>query len=182
MKFPLMLDETSHCFLNLSLWDRDLLSANDAIGSTSIDLSQLALEAVRTGEKQVKVGCSEKWSQRALRKESEKFFVNFESIDSNGKIVGTGKVLISAEIIPQAKADACKNGEGRSEPNIEPNLPPPEGRIQLTMNPVKMISQMVGPELKKKAMIWCCLIVCVMLCVFIFPMIVANGFSFMLFN
>ena len=181
MKFKLMLDEDSKVIANLSLWDRDLLSANDPIGSHSLDLTEITVEAVRTGEKQVKVGSPEKWVQRTLRQESEKFFVNFEKSNPDGTMTYVGKVLVSVEVLPQARADACKNGEGRSEPNLEPALPAPEGRVQLTMNPVKMITQMVGPELKRKVMIWCCVVLCAMLCVFMLPMVLANGFSAFLF-
>lgn len=180
-KFHLMLDQSSRCILNLSLWDRDLLSSNDAIGDACLDLTELAQEALNTGEKQMKLGDAENWTQRALRRESEKFFIPFSARDAVGNKIETGKVLISVEILPENKAKACNNGEGRSEPNIEPTLQPPEGRIQLSMNPIKMASQMIGPELRRKAYIWASIICCVVLCVMMLPMLVANGFSQVLF-
>lgn len=180
-KFPITLDQSSRCVLNLSLWDRDLLSSNDAIGDACLDLTDLAQEALNTGEKQTKLGDPEKWTQRALRRESEKFFVDFSARDSNGAKIETGKVLISVEILPESKAKACKNGEGRSEPNIEPTLQPPEGRIQLTMNPIKMASQMIGADMRRKIYMWGCIVCCVALCIMMFPMLVANGFSQVLF-
>ena len=44
-------------------------------------------------------------------------------------------------------ADKNKVGEARSEPNISPTLPPPEGRLSLDMNPLQLMLKMVGPDL-----------------------------------
>ena len=177
MKFNLMVDDNYKCILNMSLWDRDLLSANDAIGDACLDLTDLALKALETGDKVKKFGTSETLSDRALRKENEKFFVQFTTKDEFGKSSNTGKVLISIEILPEAKALAINNGEGRSEPNIEPILPTPEGRIQFTLNPIKMLGQLVGPELKRKIFMYVCLALCCFLCVMMFPMLIANSFT-----
>lgn len=181
MKFRLMLDENSKVILNLSVWDRDLLSSNDAIGDACMDLTTLAQYAVETGDKVIKYGTSERFSERALRKESERFFVDFNTKDSSGKESSVGKVLISVEILPLVKAKSCINGEGRSEPNIEPILPQPEGRVSLSMNPLKMVSDSIGPELKRKIMIYALIVCCAFICVMMFPMLVANGFSQILF-
>ena len=181
MKFKLMLDESSQVILNLTLWDRDLLSANDAIGGACLELTDLARYAVETGERVKKYGKSDRFSERAMRIESEKFFMDFVSKDQTGKEKFVGKVQISAEILPVAKARSCLNGEGRTEPNIEPTLPPPEGRVQLSMNPVKMLSDSVGPELRTKIKIYALVLCCTLICVMMFPMLVANGFSKVLF-
>lgn len=181
MKFKLMLDEDSKVLLNLSIWDRDLLSSNDAIGDACLELTQLAQYAVETGDKVKKYGTSERFSERALRQESEKFFVDFTTKDSSGKESNVGKVLLSVEIVPLVKAKSCTNGEGRSEPNIEPTLPPPDGRVSLSVNPFKMMSEAVGPELKRKVMIYALVACCAFICVMMFPMLVANGFSQVLF-
>jgi hypothetical protein len=42
-----------------------------------------------------------------------------------------GDVLISIEILPKEVADATPAGLGRSEPNANPYLPPPVGRMKL---------------------------------------------------
>ena len=41
-----------------------------------------------------------------------------------------GEVLMSIEIMPKAVADVRKAGLGRSEPNMNPYLPPPTGRMK----------------------------------------------------
>lgn len=50
-----------------------------------------------------------------------------------------GKVMLSLEILPHWKAQICKVGKGRDEPNINPYLPPPIGRFEFTLNPFKML-------------------------------------------
>ena len=38
------------------------------------------------------------------------------------------------------RADANKVGDARSEPNHSPFLPNPTGRLEFSMNPIKMLS------------------------------------------
>lgn len=45
---------------------------------------------------------------------------------------------MSLEILPIWRAELCKVGEGRNEPNINPYLPPPTGRFEWSINPFKM--------------------------------------------
>lgn len=40
-------------------------------------------------------------------------------------------MLITIEILPKTLADARPAGKGRSEPNTNPFLPPPTGRMKL---------------------------------------------------
>jgi hypothetical protein len=49
-----------------------------------------------------------------------------------------GQVKLSLEILPKENAQTCKVGEGRNEPNINPYLPPPQGRFEWSLNPFKM--------------------------------------------
>jgi hypothetical protein len=46
---------------------------------------------------------------------------------------------MSLEILPKWKADICKVGKGRDEPNVNPYLPPPVGRFQFTLNPISLM-------------------------------------------
>lgn len=50
-----------------------------------------------------------------------------------------GKVLLSLEIFPEKLAQGCKVGKGREEPNINPYLPPPVGRMKFSWNPYTLI-------------------------------------------
>jgi hypothetical protein len=42
-----------------------------------------------------------------------------------------GEVLITVEILPKTAAELLPAGLGRSEPNLNPYLPPPTGRLKL---------------------------------------------------
>ncbi len=50
-----------------------------------------------------------------------------------------GRILLSLEVLPHWKAQICKVGLGRDEPNINPYLPPPIGRFQWSLNPFTML-------------------------------------------
>jgi hypothetical protein len=75
------------------------------------------------------------------------------------------------------RADANKVGDARSEPNHSPFLPAPSGRLEFSMNPLKMINQLIGPELKKKIIRLAILAACAALCVMMIPMIFSNLMS-----
>lgn len=67
-----------------------------------------------------------------------------------------GQCLIGVQIIPMEKVETHPAGQGRAEPNQEPFLPPPTGRLSFTWNPFSMIAQLLGPRL-------CCLLCCCVL-------------------
>ena len=75
------------------------------------------------------------------------------------------------------RADANKVGDARSEPNHSPFLPTPEGRIEFSLNPMKMLNQMIGPELRRKIYSFILFAACVFLCVAMIPMIFSNLIS-----
>ena len=83
-----------------------------------------------------------------------------------------GRVLCSLEMLPKWKAEMTPVGKGRDEPNVNPYLPPPVGRIQFTLNPFKMFNQLVGPKFRRK----CCLAICctllVIYLIFVIPYII----------
>jgi hypothetical protein len=49
-----------------------------------------------------------------------------------------GQVRIQIDILPKDQALMNKVGECRQDPNVNPYLPPPIGRLSLTINPFKM--------------------------------------------
>ena len=49
------------------------------------------------------------------------------------------KIKLDVRILPKTVANQAKAGTGRNEPNCDPFLFPPVGRISLSMNPMKMI-------------------------------------------
>ncbi|MCQ2817643.1 MAG: hypothetical protein MJ252_10295 [archaeon] len=61
-----------------------------------------------------------------------------------------GRILLSMQIKPESKAVLMKKGLGREEPNVDPYLPPPVGRFEFTLNPYKLVNQLVGPKFRRK--------------------------------
>ena len=64
-----------------------------------------------------------------------------------------GQVLISVEAVPveMAKED-LPAGFGRSEPNMNPELPDPVGRMKFSLNPFYLLNEILGPALCRKIM------------------------------
>ncbi len=56
------------------------------------------------------------------------------------------------------RAKRSPAGKGREEPNNDPNLPPPLGRLQWSWNPFTMFNQLLGRGFRCK--IYCLCISC----------------------
>jgi hypothetical protein len=91
--------------------------------------------------------------------------------DKDGKPV---KVRLDLRILPKDIADKMPVGEARQEPNNGPHLPPPVGRIQFSLNPFKMLAQLVGPEFLAKIYGIACVLICCGLCILMLPMLLSN--------
>jgi hypothetical protein len=61
------------------------------------------------------------------------------SKNDKGELECNGKVRIQVDVYPIADAELNKVGEAREEPNVNPYLPLPIGRLTLSLNPLKMI-------------------------------------------
>lgn len=84
------------------------------------------------------------------------------------------KCRIDLRIMPLDIAKKREVGKGRENPNMEPYLPPPVGRIQFSLNPFKMLAQLVGPEFLRKIYGLLCCMICCTLCIFMLPMVLSN--------
>jgi hypothetical protein len=105
--------------------------------------------------------------------DDDSFFI--DTVDKDGK--SAGKVRISLAVYPGEMAKANPVGLGRSEPNHSPFLPPPVGRLSFSLNPITMFNQLVGPELRRKVYLYCCLALCAMLCIALIPMVTSDLIS-----
>ena len=63
-------------------------------------------------------------------------------------------------------ADAKPAGFGRNDPNANPYLPPPTGRMKFSLNPFVMGAELCGPKIC--AQITCCLLCIASIAVMIF--------------
>jgi hypothetical protein len=92
----------------------------------------------------------------------------------DGKAVINGYVRVQIDILPKSHAEKNPVGKARDSPNHSPQLPQPEGRMELSLNPIKMINQLVGPALRRKIKIWLCMLVCCALFIAILPNIMGG--------
>jgi hypothetical protein len=77
--------------------------------------------------------------------DGQSFWVNLVNKNGKGELEVNGRLRIQIDVLPKVEAEKNKVGEAQSEPNVNPFLPPPEGRLELSLNPFKMIAQLVGP-------------------------------------
>ena len=102
--------------------------------------------------------------------DKQSFWVNLDSKEKAGTVTN-GRVRVQLDIYP--KEDALNNavGNAREEPNVNPYLPLPVGRLSFSLNPLKMLNQLVGPALRRKLYCACCCILCIAFMVAFGPVI-----------
>jgi hypothetical protein len=98
-------------------------------------------------------------------------------ITTRGKKNEEIKLRLDIRVFPGLEATSQKVGEGRQEPNMLPYLPPPLGRIQFSLNPFKMLSQLASKEFLAKFYTLCCCLICVAGLIAMAPMILSNFVS-----
>ena len=73
---------------------------------------------------------------------------------SNDKREDRGWLMLSIELVPAAQIKDRPAGHGRSEPNSNPFLPKPTGRLKFTFNPFVMLYRLLGPKICRQ--LSCC--------------------------
>ncbi|MES1916423.1 MAG: hypothetical protein MHM6MM_008241, partial [Cercozoa sp. M6MM] len=159
MKFPVELPRPKGSTwprLRLQVWDKDLLSTNDAIAEASISLAGFLRKAMRSTDRVV-----------MKRRGSERFWLELRHPDQEGS---QAKLEVSLQIVPKSLCPAYPAGLGRGEPNMNPSLPPPEGRMRWTLNPFSMMRQLMGNRFCCK----CILLLLLFLFILSIPMMFSN--------
>ena len=77
-------------------------------------------------------------------KDDSSFWVDVKGRNDKGQVESNGKVRLLIDVMPFGYAEQNKVGEARNEPNVNPFLPPPVGRISFTMNPFKMFVSIIS--------------------------------------
>ena len=73
------------------------------------------------------------------KNDNSKFYLTtFSPADPDKKKPIT--IGLDLRCVPREYADMNKVGAARGDPNVEPYLPQPEGRITLSLNPFKMLN------------------------------------------
>lgn len=180
-------------------WDKDIIASNDLIGSFTLDVGPMFNDAYLTARQGVLTKeYWDTWYKQQLLDQGAAYVeeVDFDGDeevdgtaaanrtrfwvplrrfdDEKGEEVQFGKVQCSIHIVPADAAAKNPQGKGRDEPNSDPFCPPPVGRIELSLNPFKMIMQLIPPKLRRQICMALCCLVCLSLCVFMGPMIFSN--------
>lgn len=173
MVFHLTLPAPS-CLITLQIWDRDMLSANDFIADACISFNKLAEECFEQ-EKRIKMKGGKDLLLKMVKKtDPDDFWVECKRRKDDGSFEYAGKILISFELLPLSEAEKCPVGEGRSQPNVDPFLPEPQGRFQWSLNPFKLINQTCGPEFRCKICCAICCVICTYLAIMIGPSLIGT--------
>jgi len=149
--------------LSMGIWDQDVFAASDSIGEVNIALDLLLKQAYLQRINKPRL---------ILRKDQTKrFWLDFTHPNFTGV---QAKCQISMELMSSEEASKFPAGIGRSDPNNNPFLPPPEGRLYFSWNPFELLRQLLGNKLCFKLYcIFCCL-ACIAIIIFIGPQFFVN--------
>jgi hypothetical protein len=132
----------------VQIWDMDFFSANDSICEASISLRSIFNKAIATKGGHAKLVGADG---------DEKFWVD-QLFHPNFPGKSQGKVQLSVELMPKLKCVNYPAGLGRGEPNQNPFLPPPEGRLTFNiLKPWQFFKDILGDKIFAKC---CCIIFC----------------------
>jgi len=184
--------ETEAYKLKLQIFDRDLFKINDFICEFEIDLYLMVLDCRLThrpmhlSKKYYSSYFRDAYNRKVLEqgrgdpRNAVKLDLEFEDEDSFWLSVKRPqdklpiKIKLDIRVLPGADAVAQRVGEARLEPNHSPYLPPPIGRMTLSLNPLEMLSQLMGQELRVRLQRYLCLLLCLVVFVLMLPMILSD--------
>ena len=160
----------SRAALRIAAYDRDLFSANDAIGEVTVPLTGMCRQLMRA----VDNSPDGEMANEAVIEFKSNFADSLSTFNlfdgaAEGKWLKLyhpskpadcqGEVEVMLSLMTQRKADARPVGKGRDAPNRDPELREPvRARLSL-MDPLGSLSLILGPEMLRKILIvGCCLL------------------------
>merc|ERR1711953_1100200 len=164
MKFPIALPKpegVEYPRLKLQIWDKDFFSPNDFISEHSMNL-QPFLRFCEKYSRDKRCVMTKFWQDR--------FWLNMGERGEN-----KGKIKVSVELLPEKVAKQFPAGLGRSEPNRNPFLNPPDGRAEFSLlNPCNSIRLLIGDKLCLKMVCFFLVLACTGCLIFITPSLISN--------
>ena len=177
--------------LTLQVYDKDLFASDDYISGATLNLKHL-LTVPKYLDLPIKF--TRDYYNEIKSKEEKRSYGEIEFMDDKddedgikfwvqcykgkkevaGEGEKSGRVLCSLDIFPKALADAEPLGKGRDEPNMNPYLPPPVGRLEFTLNPCKMINQCIGPKFRRKCYCFCLLCIIIIYLIYAMPTMISK--------
>jgi len=93
------------------------------------------------------------------------------------------QMQISLQLVPISLVPQVAAGPGRSDPNMNPFLPPPEGRLNLSLfHPWDMLRDICGDKIARKILMALILSICAGFCWLVGPSLFSNGISKLMFG
>ncbi|KAI9909986.1 hypothetical protein PsorP6_010790 [Peronosclerospora sorghi] len=198
-KFPVVLGHkqvnTKMPYFHVQAWDKDILSANDAIGEHTVDLGLAFRRAAHGPTQRVQVFPDDdetrKRKNKAVNDEDaavkkireatglwddedppDSKWLKLDALDHKTQTRQMmGEVCVSMELVPVEEAVKHPVGSGRSAPNNSPYLPPPPGRLTFSLNPFKVLNDLLGPAICNRLMCCSCCLLFMVLVYFFAPFI-----------
>jgi hypothetical protein len=141
MKFPVMLPPLMAARpprFRLQIWDKDFFSPNDSICEANLSLAGL-----------FKIACKNNDRVQMKYRGRDKFWIN--DLRHSNFAGNQGRVRVSIECMPASVAQQLPAGFGRSDPNMNPWLPPPEGRAKFSiLAPFQSLRNLLGDKIAYK--------------------------------
>jgi hypothetical protein len=103
----------------------------------------------------------------AVADDADWFEITRKDKDTQSEI-SCGRVALSISIVPEIEYENDPVGKGREEPNKDPYLPPPNGRLSFSLNPMAIFYELCSPRV-------ICWLVCCVCCVFLFTIMMLVG-------
>ena len=176
--------------ITLQVYDKDLFSSDDYISGSTFNLKdlitvpkylQMPIKFTRNyynglTEQEKAIYGDIEFMDSKEDEEGIKFWIQCYKgkKEAAGEGEQGGRVLCSLEILPKNLADIEPLGKGREEPNSNPHLPPPVGRLEFTLNPFKMINQCVGPKFRTKCYCFCVLCLVIVYLIYALPTMITK--------
>jgi len=173
--------------ITLQVYDKDIFSSDDYMCGTTIDLKNI-INIPKLLE--MPIGLNRDYYNGLTIEEKKPLgeiqFLSYEDDEEGTKFwvqcykgkkeaagqgEKSGRVMCSLEILPKKNAELDVVGKGRDNPNVNPFLPPPVGRMEFTLNPFKMMNQCVGPKFRRKCYCYCLCALLVAYLIFALPTI-----------
>ena len=95
-------------------------------------------------------------------------------MDMEGADSDVPLLLLSVQLVPKSEVEKLPAGFGRSAPNSNPILPKQVGRLRFSLNPCRMMYDLLGPKLcRRLSGVFCC-ILCVLIVWSLIPVVIGN--------
>jgi hypothetical protein len=95
------------------------------------------------------------------------FNIEFNSRESTSAEY-LGRIAVSMSIVPEVEYENDPVGSGRNEPNKDPYLPPPNGRLSFSLNPMAIFYELCSPRV-------ICAIICCLCCMVLVVLMMLVG-------